>query len=145
MFLSSILHLKEFPMLPPSAKRTSLLMVAVVPLTLLSACAHGGAAYRPIVDGPMDATYVADLGACQNVAETRNYINSDTKTNAAIGAGIGGIIGLADNNGGSLGSFIGGALAGALLGGADGALDTRSERKNIVTNCMAGRGHRVVG
>lgn len=121
------------------------LLALLLPLPLLTACAHGGAAYRPIVDGPVDATYVADLGACRNVAETRNYLNSDTQTNAAIGAGIGGLIGLVDNDGDDLGGFIGGALIGGLLGTAEGAFTTREERKDIVMNCMAGRGHRVVG
>lgn len=111
----------------------------------LTACASGGAAYRPIVDGPQDAKYSADLGECRQVAESRDYLNSDTRTSAAIGAGLGGLVGLAEADDAGIQDFIGGALVGALFGGGDRALETRSERKHIVLNCMAGRGHRVVG
>lgn len=111
----------------------------------LSACASGGAAYRPIVDGPTDGTYMADLSDCRGVAEKREYVNSDTKTGAAIGAGLGGLIGLADADDANVEDFIGGAIVGALFGGGEAALETRDQRKSIVMNCMAGRGHRVVG
>ncbi len=111
----------------------------------LSACASGGAAYRPIVDGPMNAQYSADLGQCRQVAESRDYLNSDTRTSALIGAGLGGLIGLADADDANVEDFIGGAIIGALFGGGERALETRQERKSIVLNCMTGRGHRVVG
>ena len=125
--------------------RSLTLMALSVATVSLSACASGGAAYRPIVDGPQDAAYTSDLGECRQVAESRDYLNSDTRTSAAIGAGIGGLIGLADSDNADFGDFVGGAIVGALLGGGDRALETRQERKEIVLNCMAGRGHRVVG
>lgn len=123
--------------------RNLIMAVSSVGLLALGGCASGGAAYQPIVDGPTGAAYQADLADCQQLAETRGYDNSDTRTSAAIGAGLGGIIGLADS--GSLGEAAVGAAIGGLFGGGSGAIETREERKQIVMNCMAGRGHRIVG
>jgi len=127
-----------------NTRNIGVLIISGAALTL-TACASGGAAYRPIVDGPQDTKYAADLGECRQVAESRDYLNSDTRTSALIGAGVGGLIGLAEADEGNVEDFVGGAILGALFGGADRALETRGERKHIVLNCMAGRGHRVVG
>lgn len=128
-------------------KRTDLkfvsLGVAMAGLITATGCASGGAAYQPIVDGPTGPAYQADLADCQQVAEQRQYDNSDTRTSATIGAGLGGIIGLAED--GDIGEAAVGAVVGGLFGGGAGALETREERAEIVKNCMAGRGHRVVG
>lgn len=122
----------------------SLLLLTGAALTM-TACASGGAAYQPIVDGPRNANYSEDLADCRQVSESRNYLNSDTRTSAAIGAGLGGLIGLAEADDASVEDFIGGAIVGALFGGGDSALETRGERKSIMLSCMSGRGHRVVG
>ncbi len=53
---------------------------------------------------------------------------------AALGAVIGG-----------LEDGLGGAVVGSGLGAGSRAWETRTERKNIVIQCMTGRGHRVVG
>jgi len=127
-----------------NSHRVGITLVGIASLTI-TACASGGAAYRPVVDGPMDSVYMADLSDCRSVAESREYVNSDTKTGAAIGAGIGGLIGLADADDANVEDFIGGAIVGAIFGGGETALETREQRKSIVVNCMAGRGHRVVG
>ena len=118
-------------------------LIAGAALTL-TACASG-ASYMPIVDGPQDAKYSADLGDCSQLAKTRNYVNGDSKTSALLGAGLGGLLGLADDDGGSTGDVIGGAVIGAILGGGKQVFKARTQRKKIVINCMAGRGHRVVG
>ena len=110
---------------------------------MLSACASGGAAYEPIVDGPTGQRYQADLYDCQQLAENRNYNNSDTRTSAAVGAGVGGVAGVARS--GDFGDAAVGAAIGGLFGGGGGALNTRQERKQIVMTCLRGRGHRVVG
>jgi len=127
-----------------TARKISILLLSAAAFSL-SACATGGAAYEPIVDGPKDDIYVADLGECQKLAETREYLNSDTRTAAVVGAGVGGLVGLADAYDPNFEDFVGGAIIGALFGGGDRALKTRTERKYIVLDCMANRGHRVLG
>ncbi|KLN61028.1 hypothetical protein WH96_09945 [Kiloniella spongiae] len=90
---------------------------------LLGGCSNTGADYRPIVDGGADtAAYESDLTACAKVADQRDYLNGDVQNAALLGTGLG-------------------AAGGA---GAQ-AWDTQDERKQIVKNCMKGRGHNVVG
>lgn len=108
----------------------------------VSSCASSGAAYEPVVDGPTGPSYQADLQDCQQLAETRRYDNSDVRTSATVGAGIGGLIGAVD---GGVGEAAAGALIGGLFGGGGEALETRDERKEIVKECMIGRGHNIVG
>lgn len=110
----------------------------------LSACAGGGAAYQPIVDGPLDAKFQQDLQACQNLGEQRNYNNADARTNTVAGAVLGGVAGLLQP-GNRSGDLIAGAAVGGTYGAGGSALATRTERKNIVKRCMIGRGHRVLG
>ncbi|MEL6688376.1 MAG: glycine zipper family protein [Pseudomonadota bacterium] len=109
---------------------------------LITGCASSGAAYQPVVDGPKGPAYQADLQDCQQLAETRQYDNADVRTSATVGAGIGGLIGAVD---GGVGEAAAGAVIGGLFGGGGEALETREERKEIVKNCMVGRGHNVVG
>lgn len=110
----------------------------------LSACAGGGAAYQPIVDGPKDAKFQQDTAECQALAEQRSYTNSDVKTGAVAGAVVGGVIGLLSRGNDTSNTLIGTAVGG-VYGGGGAALNTRTERKNIVKRCMIGRGHRVIG
>lgn len=127
----------------------NLLLCSVVGL---SGCAGGGAAYTPIIDGPVTENYYQDLATCQSLAQQRRYDNADVRTNAVIGAGLGGLAALADNDKGRRGhhdedgfeEFALGALIGAIFGGGARALETREERKHIVLNCMSGRGYRVL-
>ena len=111
-------------------------------ITLLSGCAsmENGANYRPIVDGGDLTHYEADLAACQQVATQREYLNDETKADAAIGAVIGALAG----SDGDRGDIIGGALVGGAVGAAGGAFQARTERKNIVINCMKQRGYNTV-
>ena len=112
----------------------------------LAACGSTGANYEPIVDGPTGHAYYRDLSACRSLAEQRRYLDDETKLNAAIGAAAGGLIGAVSADDGDEGE---GAIAGAVIGGlagtATGASDAHAHRKQIVINCMSGRGHRVVG
>ena len=122
-------------------KNTSVIATSAL-ILLLSGCAsmENGANYRPIVDGGDLTHYDADLAACQQVATQREYLNDETKADAAIGAAIGALAG-ADGNGGEL---LGGALVGGAIGAAGGAFKARTERKNIVINCMKQRGYNTV-
>lgn len=110
----------------------------------LSACAGGGAAYEPIVDGPKNAKFQQDIQECQALAEQRSYDNSDVKTGALAGAAVGAVAGLLRRGNSNSDPLIGAAVGGA-YGGGGAALGTRAERKNIVKRCMTGRGHRVLG
>ncbi|GAA0786153.1 bacteriocin [Roseibium denhamense] len=94
----------------------------------------------------MGYAYEHDLGQCKQLAEQRSLMNDETKMAALAGAALGGVVGAveAEDN-----TAPGGAIAGALVGGAlgagGGAIKAHGERKDIVMNCMRGRGHRVVG
>lgn len=131
--------------LTPSAFASPLRNTALIlSLVSLTACAGGGAAHVPIIDGPITAEYEADLSECQQLAETRRYDNPEVQTDALIGAGVGGLIGLAESRNDDVGDFLAGAIIGGLLSGGATALETRHQRKEIVLNCMAGRGYRVL-
>ena len=111
----------------------------------LAACASSGSSYEPVADGPTDVTYAADLEACQAVATDRSYINGDTRNNAMIGAGLGMLAGIADDDVNDTEVAIAGAIVGAVAGAGATMVETRDERRDIVIDCMKGRGHPVVG
>lgn len=111
----------------------------------ITGCANTGATYDPIADGPVSVSYAADLESCQQLATERRYINDDAKTNAVIGAGLGALAGIADDDVSDTEGAIAGAVVGALAGGGVGIVETREQRRQIVIECMKGRGHRVVG
>ena len=111
----------------------------------LAACANSGASYEPVADGPTDAVYAQDLEACQAVATERGYINGDTRNNAMIGAGLGALAGIADDEVNDTEGAITGAIVGAVAGAGATMIETRGERREIVVECMKGRGHPVVG
>jgi hypothetical protein len=115
---------------------TSLSMIIFV-----SGCANTASDYTPIVDGPKNAVFDSDLAACKQLAEKREYLNGETKTEALLGAGLGALAGASGNGG----DILAGALIGGTLGAAGKAWDARGERKNIVIKCMSGRGHKAVG
>ncbi|WP_019960093.1 glycine zipper family protein [Woodsholea maritima] len=122
-------------------KLVSVITLGVIALST-AACANSGASYRPIVDGPQSATYESDLAACQGVAQQRSYLNGDVRNDALIGAAVGGAIGLVT---GDSEDAWDGALGGGLMGGGAAMHETRGERRDIVIECMKGRGHNVVG
>jgi outer membrane lipoprotein SlyB len=116
---------------------------------VLTACS--GKSHRPIVDfaaspGKTEATYEQDLAACQQYAERVSSARS-TAQGAAGGAALSGIIS------GVVGAIIGtdvgtsaaaGAAAGAIGGGTGGAASAAHTQKEIITNCMRGRGYSVL-
>ena len=117
-------------------------LIAPLGLTvLLGACAGMGADVDPILDGAPSAQFQSDLAACRSLARNQSQLDHETMAAAVIGAGIGGLLGEADENGDALG----GAVVGALAGAAAGASEASDTREEIVLNCLRGRGHRVVG
>ncbi|GGB37818.1 hypothetical protein GCM10011316_07350 [Roseibium aquae] len=112
----------------------------------LAACGQTGSNYQPIVDGPLGYTFNSDLSQCRQLAETHALMNDDAQMAALGGAAIGGFIGALEADGDDVaGSAAIGALVGGAMGAGEGAMEAQSKRKQIVMNCMAGRGHRVVG
>lgn len=110
---------------------------------LLAGCAGTGSEYEPVVDGPKDARYRADLSQCQELSRQHSYTGPETQNKAAIGAGIGaaasGVI-----SGGNPGSMVEGAVLGGIGGAGSGAVDASRKRQEMISQCMRGRGHRVV-
>lgn len=121
------------------------LLAGGVAALALGACAGGGADHAPVVDGPRSVAYQADLQACQALARERALINADTRTDMALGAGIGALAGLADDDVTDTQGALAGALVGAAVGGMSGALETRDERRQMVVECLRLRGHRAIG
>lgn len=126
-----------------SKKFTALLAFGAL---ALQACANMGAAYQPMVDGPRDARYYANLSDCQNLAKSNSLITGEVKEGAALGAAAGGLTVALDGDGNhSLAGLLGGALIGAAAVGGVEAYEARGDRKKIVIRCMSNRGHKVVG
>lgn len=107
----------------------------------ITACAGSSARYVPIVDGPQNAQFQADLAACQSVAQQKKFNNGDVRTEALVGAVFGAVAGAVEDSS----DAVGGAIVGAAFGGGERAWEVRGERKNIVINCLTNRGHNVVG
>jgi outer membrane lipoprotein SlyB len=116
---------------------------AIVILILITGCAG----YRPIVDmqNVNPGKYETDLKECQVYAEQVSPA-AEGATGAAIGAGIGAVLGAV------VGSFIGeagrGAAMGAAIGGTQGAVQGTGGglkgQVDIIRNCMAQRGYRIL-
>jgi hypothetical protein len=125
------------------SKETQMRPILIVPLalTVLGACAGSGADVEPILDGAPTAQFQSDLAACRQLARSQSQLDRDTMSSAAIGAGLSGVFGSADEDGDALG----GAIVGALAGAASGASEASDTREAIVKDCLRGRGHRVVG
>ncbi|WP_424926506.1 glycine zipper family protein [Amaricoccus tamworthensis] len=115
-------------------------LAALFPV-LLAACSGTGSDYQPITDGTRAASWDSDLTACQTLARNQGQFDDETAGAAAMGAGAGALLGAMDDDGDALG----GALVGAVAGGAAGAVSANDRRQSIVTECMRGRGHNVVG
>ena len=116
----------------------------VVVGTLLAGCA----AYRPVFDPKFirdGAQFEVDLQECQNIASTQRFT---TGQGAMIGTGLGAGIGGA--SGAAIGSIFGdagrgaaaGAIGGAIGGLIRGAIEAQQVEREIVVNCMSGRGYR---
>lgn len=116
--------------------------LAVPVVCLLGACDNSGANYTPVIDGPVNAAYTADLSACQSLAASGATIDGRTAGAAASGAVIAGASSVIWNdNSDNLGEA---AAIGAVVGLASGLVQKNAEREAIVKNCMRGRGYNVL-
>lgn len=118
----------------------SMLIPPLCLTTFLGACADMGADVDPILDGAPTAQFQSDLTSCRSLARSQSQLDHETMAAAAIGAGVGGLLGEAEDAGDALGWVMVGALTGAAVGASE-ASDTRED---IVLNCLRGRGHAVV-
>lgn len=111
----------------------------------LSACAT---TYTPVVDtkGINQAKYQQDLNECRALSDQIDAVGEGA-TDTLIGAGIGAAAGAA------LGAITGapatGAATGAVIGGFGGggvsAADSMTRKRQIMNNCLTGRGYKVLG
>ena len=118
--------------------------VIIASALLLSSCAT----YRPIVDlkGEDRNIYEWNLKDCQRYAEELNP-GVSAVAGAGIGAGLGAITGLIVGatlgvDAGQLAGF--GAAIGGLYGATSGGATSAISQQQIIKNCLAGRGYRVL-
>jgi outer membrane lipoprotein SlyB len=116
---------------------------------LLSGCYSAGG-WTPTVDTYNDRNvdYInRDMSDCEQLA---NQASGGTATEITTGAVVGGLVGGAA--GAAIGAIVGdpatGAAMGAAAGGFGGAtqegLSSEQEYQRAYSNCMIGRGHRVI-
>ncbi len=112
-------------------------------VSLLAACANSGANYTPVVDGPKGEKYQADLANCQALAASGKPVDGRVAGSTATGAALAGASSVIWNgNSSNLGEA---AAVGALAGLTSGLVRRNAEQESIVVNCMARRGHNVIG
>src|SRR5437868_4872907 len=118
--------------------------VALVALPMMMTVVAGCGAHRPVVDPKTSAhpeRYESDLAECQQLAQQAPGGGAGAVAGAGVGAALGAGLAVATGHKGVAGQMAGG---GAVIGGARGAGAGAHERRQIVSNCMKGRGHAVL-
>ena len=118
--------------------RTAIILAAAI---AVAGCAT--TAYRPVVDhGISTGNYETDLVQCQQLATERMSAAKGAGAGAIAGALFGAVLGAAfglDSSGiGSVASIV------AVQGAASGGTGAYGKQTEIVSNCIAGRGWKVV-
>ena len=111
---------------------------------VLAAC-DGYPTSRPLaVDGTRNANFGQDEIECRALAA--NY-NPQKQAGAIGGGAVSGALigGLTSASGQSTEGALAGAAIGGLLGAAEGSYEEDEARRQVLINCMQGRGHRVIG
>lgn len=123
---------------------------AIVTVAMLTGCAApgyqsqgSGSQYRPMIDlnRANAADYESDLRACQQYADTQVGAGTAAIGGAAAGALVGFLLGRALGDA-SDGAFL--AKLGAVTTGAQAAGGAEQNQRQIIRNCLAGRGHSVL-
>ena len=114
-------------------------------LLLLAGCDH--VVYQPIVDmkGVDPIQYQQDLRECQAYAEQVNPAGealAGALIGAAAGAAIGSAVGAPSGQAGYGATY--GASAGAGMGGVAGTASGMRGQVQVVSNCLIGRGYKVL-
>lgn len=139
-----IQDISEHPRRPraPLPQRAVGILPVLLGIALLAGCA--GKAGRPIVDmkGVSQYQYEQDLAECSQYAD-EVAVGEKVVGGAGAGAAVGAAIGVIwdGHDGNSVGRD---AATGAVLGGAGGAGSGVSERRQVVKNCLRGRGYSVL-
>jgi len=119
---------------------TATLVALPIVMLVLAGCG----AHRPVVDPKTSQhpeLYEADLAECQQLAQQAPGAGGGAVAGAAVGTALGAGLAVATGHKGVAGQMAGG---GAVIGGARGAGAGARERRQIVSNCMKGRGHAVL-
>ena len=115
----------------------------LIALLLATIYAMAGCMITPIVDtrGVDQNAYQRDLIECRDYAAQA----AGPGTGAAVGAALGYALGyaLSRSTGGTYNAQAG--RGGALLGGAGGAGAGAAHEREVVSNCLRGRGYKVLG
>jgi outer membrane lipoprotein SlyB len=124
--------------------RKEVFMKTTTALALLAtAAAISGCAYRPIVDPARTdmAKYEKDLVECRQIAEQA----PGAGTGALVGAGAGYALGQVTARATGRSAVANEAgRGGAVLGAAGGAGSGARNKRQVIKNCMIGRGHPVL-
>lgn len=117
---------------------------AICSASLLVGCAAtSGANYRPILDtkGVDFNRYESDLRECQGYATQTASAGESAAAGAVAGALLGGLLAAAAGKGYSRTNTAQvGAVTGAIGAGAEG----EKNQRNIIRQCLAGRGYKVL-
>jgi outer membrane lipoprotein SlyB len=108
---------------------------------LLGAC-RSMTNYEPIIDsqGVDMSAYAEDLQQCREYGE-QVQVGQSAGRGAAGGAVMGGVFGAIFGNGATAARTAG---MGGVGGGASGAARGYGERREVIRNCLIGRGYRVL-
>lgn len=135
-------------------KRSTSLLAIAITFTLVGCASNPnavgagyGAGYTPVIDGPQDGKYWTNLTECRTLASQVQRNREGEAAGQAVagalaGALVGGVLG---GRGYRNETAAFGAKAGALTGGAEGLGSAAQGGKQVIINCMVGRGYRVLG
>lgn len=120
-----------------------LLLCSLSLAVALSGCATSGANYRPMVDtkGVDMNRFEADLGECRQYAAQVAGAAENAAAGAVVGALFGAILASAAGDKYDRGAT---ARVGAVSGAAAGGVEGEKDQRNIIRNCLSGRGYRVL-
>lgn len=110
-------------------------------LLVLGAC-KSMTNYEPIIDsqGVDMSAYEEDLQQCRKYGE-QVQVGQTAAKGAGAGAVVGGVFGAIFGNGATMARTAG---MGGVSGGAGGVARGYGERREVIRNCLMGRGYRVL-
>ena len=112
-------------------------------LAVVLAAAIAGCAYRPVVDPKRTdmAKYETDLVECRQIAEKGPGAGAGALVGAGAGYAVGQVVARATGRANVANEA---GRGGAVLGAAGGAGAGAKNKRQIIKNCMIGRGHAVL-